>query len=101
MESNKNLASFPYLQYPVGEKIQKSLKSFVEDLKSIYADQLISVILYGSAVGKDFVSGRSDINTVVILKKVDLKALKRYLNLQKKISKARNCSTFVFRARAY
>ncbi len=63
------------------------MDNFVEDLKTLYADQLISVILYGSAAGDDFLPGRSDINTLVILKQVDFEALKKYQPLQKKYEK--------------
>lgn len=64
--------------------MRKILDNFVEDLKTLYADQLISVVLYGSAAGEDFVPGRSDLNTIIILKGVDFSALKKYQSLQKK-----------------
>ncbi|OGC75581.1 MAG: hypothetical protein A2145_06735 [candidate division Zixibacteria bacterium RBG_16_40_9] len=73
------------LQLP--DKIQKILAKFLADLKTLYAEQLISVILYGSAAGEDFVPGRSDINTLIILRQVDFKALKKYQTLQKKYEK--------------
>ncbi|HKZ21610.1 MAG TPA: hypothetical protein VJ165_00200 [candidate division Zixibacteria bacterium] len=69
------------------EKIQHGLKNFVEDLKNLYSDQLVSVILYGSAAGEDFVAGRSDINTIVILKKVDFDSLQKYQTRQKKFER--------------
>ncbi len=69
------------------EKMRKILDRFVEDLKTLYADQLISVVLYGSAAGEDFVPGRSDLNTLVILKRVDFGALKKYQSLQKRYEK--------------
>jgi len=69
------------------DKIQSGLKNFVEDLKNLYSDRLVSVILYGSAAGEDFISGRSDINTLVILKKVDLDSLLKYQARQKKFEK--------------
>lgn len=69
------------------EKIQHGLKDFVEALKNMYSDRLVSVILYGSAVGNDFVAGRSDINTLVILKKVDFDSLQKYQARQKKFEK--------------
>lgn len=69
------------------EKMQYGLKNFVEDLKNLYSDQLVSVILYGSAAGEDFVAGRSDINTVVILKKVDFDSLQKYQARQRKFEK--------------
>lgn len=66
------------------EKMRKVLDKFVEDLKTLYSDQLLSVVLYGSAAGEDFVSGRSDINTLIILKTLNFEALKKYQSLQKK-----------------
>lgn len=69
------------------EKVRKNLMNLVEDLKNLYSDQLISVILYGSAAGEDFVAGRSDINTIVILKKIDFDSLQKYQARQKKYEK--------------
>lgn len=69
------------------EKIQQGLMNFVEDLKNMYSDRLVSVILYGSAVGNNFVAGRSDINTLVILQKVDFDSLQKYQARQKKFEK--------------
>jgi len=76
----KELAHLP-------EKIQNKLKNFVEELKNLYSDRLVSVILYGSAAGEDFVPGRSDINTIVILKRVDFDSLQKYQARQKKFAK--------------
>ena len=42
-------------------------KEAVEILKSIYRDELVSVILYGSAAGKDYVSGKSSVDLLVVL----------------------------------
>ena len=42
-------------------------KAAAEILKSIYGDELVSVILYGSAAGKDYVSGKSSVDLLVVL----------------------------------
>ena len=42
-------------------------KEAAEILKSIYGDELVSVILYGSAAGKDYVSGKSSVDLLVVL----------------------------------
>lgn len=39
----------------------------VEVLRDVFGEQLRAVILYGSAVGADYVPGRSDINLLVVL----------------------------------
>jgi hypothetical protein len=42
-------------------------KEFTKRLEKIYAENLESVILYGSAVGRDFSKRYSDYNTIVVL----------------------------------
>jgi hypothetical protein len=42
-------------------------EEFINDYKGVYGDDLVSIILYGSAAGKDYKSGRSDINFMIVL----------------------------------
>lgn len=42
-------------------------QEIIDDYKGIYGDDLVSIILYGSAVGKDYLPGRSDINFMIVL----------------------------------
>lgn len=53
------------------------LETFAEELKSIYGDDLISLVLFGSAAGGDFHEGYSDFNTMIVLKDISLKNLAR------------------------
>ena len=46
---------------------KKILPDITKDYKSLYGDDLLSIILYGSATGKDFQPGKSDINLMVVL----------------------------------
>ena len=39
----------------------------IDDYKGIYGDDLVSIILYGSAVGKDYLPGKSDLNFMIVL----------------------------------
>jgi len=39
----------------------------IDDYKSLFGDDLISIILYGSATGKDYRPGKSDINFMIVL----------------------------------
>lgn len=39
----------------------------IEDFKKLFADNLISIILYGSGAGGDYKPGKSDLNFLVIL----------------------------------
>ena len=67
------------LNLPV--KIKKICAEFVRKLRDIYADDLISVILYGSAASGEFIERRSNLNLLVILKDTDLGALKKSSSL--------------------
>lgn len=44
--------------------------SFIDDLRSTHKDNLVSVVLYGSAAAGDFVPQQSDYNILVALKKI-------------------------------
>jgi hypothetical protein len=49
----------------------------VGDYQSLYAGELISVILYGSAAGKDFLPGKSDLNFMIVLSEKGMEHLDR------------------------
>lgn len=44
--------------------------NFIDDLRSTHRDNLVSVVLYGSAAAGDFVPAQSDYNILVALKKI-------------------------------
>ena len=50
---------------------QKDPKTILPDItdvyKSLFGDDLVSIILYGSATGQDFQPGKSDINFMIVL----------------------------------
>lgn len=50
---------------------------FAQDLKKIYGEELVSVILYGSAVKGEFNKRFSNVNVAVILKDARINSLKR------------------------
>jgi len=63
-----------------GERERKILKFFVEYLKSVFGERLISVIIYGSFLGQHYRSGISDINLVVVISEItvtDLFSIKK------------------------
>jgi len=53
------------------EKIDSIMTEFTASLKKVFAGDLVSVALYGSAVWGDYCEGVSDINVFVVLKKSD------------------------------
>jgi hypothetical protein len=60
----------------LGGQQQTAVRSFCESLTSLQDNTLKSIILYGSAARKDYRSGLSDINLLIILEHIDLQALK-------------------------
>jgi predicted nucleotidyltransferase len=69
------------------------VENYVNKLAGEYGDNLVSVSVYGSAEGMDFNPKKSDINVLIVLKKIELSDLKRY-SAMKKI--ATNISPLVF-----
>jgi predicted nucleotidyltransferase len=70
-------------------------EEFINDYKAIYGDDLISIILYGSAAGKDYIPGRSDINFMIVLTEEGIMDPERSFALVKKWGK-RNVATPLF-----
>jgi predicted nucleotidyltransferase len=54
----------------VDKIVQSSLDHLVEDLRSTYGDNLVSVVLYGSAAAGDYVQTRSDYNLLIALNRI-------------------------------
>ncbi len=52
-----------------------TLDQLVEQLKKACADNLLSVLLYGSAVGGDHLAGKSDYNILLVLRSLGLPEL--------------------------
>jgi len=61
----------------ISDKLKNSLQNFNVTLKDIYQEELISLILYGSAASGEFVDKHSNLNALVILRNTDLGILKR------------------------
>ena len=49
------------------EKVSVAMTEFTSRLKEVYSDDLLALVLYGSAAGDDYRAGVSDINVLVIL----------------------------------
>lgn len=56
---------------------RKRAAAFAEQLAALYGDDLVSVVLYGSAARGGFRQGASDLNLLVVLEKLDLERLQR------------------------
>ncbi len=76
--------------------MDKVLENFTENLKNIFKQNLVSIILYGSAVTNEFVKKISDYNILVVLKEIDLQQLKQTNKLIKKWLKKGNPPPMIF-----
>lgn len=68
----QNVSSLP-------AEVQKHLIPCIRDLSVIDQDQMISVAVYGSAAGQNFIPGVSDINTLIVVREVSADFLKKSL----------------------
>ncbi|MDW8141623.1 MAG: hypothetical protein RMJ90_05010 [Candidatus Bipolaricaulota bacterium] len=62
-------------------RTEQTIEKFTREIQTLYGDDLISLILYGSAAGTDFVPDRSDLNFLVVLQRVTPEALRKALPL--------------------
>lgn len=64
-------------QLKIAGRYKGVLQDFTQDLKGIYREELVSLILYGSATSGEFVDKHSNLNLLVVLKNAGLEAIKR------------------------
>ena len=69
------------------EETQRLLKSYVKDVTKLYGNELEGILLYGSAVRGEFLSGRSNLNLLLVMSSYDLEVLKKYDSIHKRWSK--------------
>jgi len=61
---------------------EKTIAQVVQQVREVFATDLVCLALYGSAVGEDFVPSRSDLNFAIVLERIaftHLKALHAHL----------------------
>ncbi len=56
----------------------------IADYRSIFGGDLVSIILYGSATGKDYRPGKSDVNFMIVLSDEGIEGLDRAFGIVKK-----------------
>jgi predicted nucleotidyltransferase len=69
-------------------ELEKLLQKAQAELKLCFGDNLESVLVYGSAAIDDFVPGVSDINLLVVLKRVNIYMLDSVRDFMKKMGRA-------------
>ena len=70
------------------------------DYKDVYGDDLVSIVLYGSATGRDYRPGKSDINFMIVLSEEGIERLDRAFEIVKKWRK-RNVAIPLFLTENY
>jgi len=56
---------------------QRELTAYGEEVREALGDACVAVILYGSAAGVDWIPGRSDVNTAIVLQRASVAELDR------------------------
>jgi predicted nucleotidyltransferase len=72
----------------------------IEDCRELFGDDLVSIILYGSATGKDYRPGKSDINFMIVLSETGIEELHKALGTVEKWRK-RRVATPLFLSKSY
>lgn len=70
------------------------------DYKDVFGDDLVGIMLYGSATGKDYRSGKSDINFMIVLSEEGIERLDKAFEIVKKWRK-RNVAIPLFLTENY
>ena len=77
------------------EKVSNAVTEFSTRLKEVFADDLLAVVLYGSAAGSAFRDGRSDINVLVILKEIKAAQIYKFGDAAKTLMRNSRISPFI------
>jgi predicted nucleotidyltransferase len=51
----------------IPESLNKSIQKFQDDVQSLFGSEIVSILVYGSAVTEDYVPRKSDVNVLVVL----------------------------------
>jgi hypothetical protein len=57
------------------ERLERQITTFASEVAASLGDRLVCLALHGSAAGDDYVDARSDVNSVVVLRKVTMECL--------------------------
>lgn len=69
------------------EELRQTLVLYVERMTDLYGTSLHAILLYGSAVRGDYVPGRSNLNLLVLVAKIDVSVLQTYTKIHKRFQK--------------
>jgi hypothetical protein len=60
-------------------EVVRLLKPYLKSLLALLEENVLSIVVFGSATGPDFVPDRSNVNLVVVVKEIDLSLLRKCL----------------------
>ncbi|MGQ9630372.1 MAG: hypothetical protein ACUVXI_08685 [bacterium] len=68
----------------LSEKVERTLKGIVDDLREAWGEGLKSVILYGSGASGEYIPAESNLNLLVVVRSLSYDDLKRTLRVVKR-----------------
>lgn len=77
-------------------RTRDTVRKFSEEMKFLFAKDIISIMLYGSAAGDNFDPERSDINFLIVFSKIDMDILRKYTGVSMKWQKKRVATPLMF-----
>lgn len=69
------------------QNIEELFPDIIADYKGLFRDDLVSIILYGSATGTDYRPGKSDVNFMIVLSETGIERLDQAFGVVKKWQK--------------
>jgi len=84
----------------IPRKPEEIFSEITGDYRKIFGEELISIILYGSAVGEDYIPGKSDINFLITLTDRGIEGLDSALETVRRWRK-RNVAIPLFMTRSF
>ncbi len=60
-----------------GARAEQQIATFTEEMRTALGEELVCLVLHGSAAGDEWVAGHSDINTALVVPRVTLAVLER------------------------
>ncbi len=76
-------------------RTEAALREFVHQVRELYPEELLAVVLYGSAAGVDYIPEISDLNLLVLLREVGPEELARAAPYMRRWRKARISPLFL------
>ena len=84
----------------MAKKPEEMFSEITDDFKKVFGEDLISIILFGSGTGDDYLPGKSDLNFLIVLSEEGIDNLDRAINVVSKWKK-RNVIIPLFMTKSY